>query len=231
MSVALGALAAGVAATGAVLGATTPPGQDVEQHGAGAIVGPASSAADRQRARVVSRSADRLGDATAGAEAGRLRATARARERALSRIEDLADTRAAYLRRHHWVLPFTGYRITAAFGDTSSLWSTVHTGIDLAAPTGTVTGTVAAGVITYVGYDGPYGNKVVVTHADGTETWYAHLDTTTVELGQQVVAGQQIGTVGATGNVTGPHLHLEVRPDGGDPVDPVPVLLERGAEL
>lgn len=231
MSVALGALATGVAAAGAVLGATTPPGQDVEQHGAGAIVGPTSSATDRQRARVVSRSADRLGDATAGAEAGRLRATARARERALSRIEDLADTRAVYLRRHHWVLPFTGYRITATFGDTSSLWSTVHTGIDLAAPTGTVTGTVAAGVITYVGYDGPYGNKVVVTHADGTETWYAHLDTTTVELGQQVVAGQQIGTVGATGNVTGPHLHLEVRPDGQDPVDPVPVLLERGAEL
>lgn len=193
MSVALGVLATGVAAAGATLGATTPPGQDVEQHSAGAIVGPASLAAGRQRVRVVSRSADRLGDATAGAEAGRLRATARARERALARIEDLADTRAVYLRGHHWVLPFTGYRITATFGDTGSLWSTVHTGIDLAAPTGTVTGTVGAGVNHLRRYDGAYGNKVVITHPDGTETWYAHLDTITVELGQAVVAGQQIG--------------------------------------
>lgn len=231
VSVALGVLATGVAATGATLGAATPPGQDVEQHSPSAIAGPAPLAAGTQRRRVVSRSADRLGDATAGTDAGRLRVAARARASALSRLEDLAGTRAAYLRRHHWVLPFTGYRITATFGDTSSLWSTVHTGVDLAAPTGTVTGAVGPGVITYVGYDGPYGNKVVVTHDDGTETWYAHLSTITVALGQEVVAGQQIGTVGATGNVTGPHLHLEVRPDGQGPVDPVPVLRERGVEL
>ncbi|MBI2242812.1 MAG: M23 family metallopeptidase [Nocardioides sp.] len=230
-SVALGALATGVAATGATLGVARPPGQDVEQRSVGTIVGPAPLGSGTQRRRVVSRSADRLGDATTGAEAGRLQVAARNRVSALSRLEDLADTRAAYLRRNRWVLPFTGYRITATFGDTSSLWSTVHTGIDLAAPAGTVTGAVGPGVITYVGYDGPYGNKVVVTHDDGTETWYAHLSTITVTVGQQVVAGQQIGAVGATGNVTGPHLHLEVRPDGQDPVDPVPVLRERGVEL
>ncbi|WP_049774421.1 MULTISPECIES: M23 family metallopeptidase [unclassified Nocardioides] len=232
LSTTLGALAAGAAIAGATLGAATPLDQDIEQRGAEAAVAPPRLATGARGRRVVSRSADRLAtQSAAGAEAGRLQAAARAREAALSRIEDLAGTRAAYLRRNRWVLPFTGYRITATFGDTGSLWSTVHTGVDLAAPTGTVTGAVGAGVITFVGYDGAYGNKVVVTHADGTETWYAHLDTITVAVGQEVAAGQQIGTVGATGNVTGPHLHLEVRPDGQDPVDPVPVLRERGVEL
>lgn len=232
MSATLGALATGAAVVGATLGGVSSPSPDLTSQGVGAIVGPAPLTAGGQRRRVVSRSTDRLAaESVVGTEDGRLQAAARARESALSRIEKLVDRRAAYLRRHHWVLPFTGYRITATFGDTSSLWSTVHTGVDLAAPTGTVTGAVGAGVITYVGYDGPYGNKVVVTHADGTETWYGHLDTIAVGPGQEVVAGQQIGTVGATGNVTGPHLHLEVRPYGQDPVDPVPVLRERGVQL
>ena len=231
LSITLGALATGAAAAGATFGTAMPPSPEV-QPSASSILGAAPADAGGQRARVVSRSIDRLASrGTPSTEAGQLRAAARAREVALSRIEDRADVRAAYLRRHQWVLPFTGYRITAGFGETSSLWSSVHTGVDLAAPTGTVTGTVGAGVVSFVGYDGPYGNKVVVTHADGTETWYAHLDSITVELGQEVAAGQQIGTVGATGNVTGPHLHLEVRPSGAEPVDPVTALRERGVEL
>ena len=68
--------------------------------------------------------------------------------------------------------------------------------------------------------DGAYGTKTVVRLEDGTEVWYCHQDTQDVAAGDRVSRGQVIGSVGATGNVTGPHLHLEIRPGGGDPVDP-----------
>ena len=76
------------------------------------------------------------------------------------------------------------------------------------------------GVVVSTEYDGAYGNKTVVRLTDGTEVWYCHQDTQSVVPGQSVARGQVIGTVGATGNTTGPHLHLEIRPGGGDPVDP-----------
>ncbi len=89
-------------------------------------------------------------------------------------------------------------------------------------------GNMATGVVTEVGYDGSYGNKTVVTLDDGTEIWYCHQSSQTVSVGDVVAPGETIGAVGSTGNTTGPHLHLEVRPDGGDPVDPYTVLAEHG---
>ncbi|MEO7351607.1 MAG: M23 family metallopeptidase, partial [Marmoricola sp.] len=79
---------------------------------------------------------------------------------------------------------------------------------------------VANGVITKTGSAGAYGNQTIETLTDGTEIWYCHQTTIGVSPGDTVNGGQQIGTVGSTGNTTGPHLHLEVRPGGGDPVDP-----------
>jgi murein DD-endopeptidase MepM/ murein hydrolase activator NlpD len=79
-------------------------------------------------------------------------------------------------------------------------------------------------VVTEATYDGSYGNKTVITLEDGTEIWYCHQASLSVGVGQEVVAGEVIGAVGMTGNTTGPHLHLEVRPDGGDPIDPAAVL-------
>ena len=108
------------------------------------------------------------------------------------------------------------------------MWSTTHTGLDFAAPSGTPVVAVANGVITSASYDGSYGNKIVLQLEDGTEVWYAHLTGFNVGVGESVVGGQQIGTVGSTGNSTGPHLHLEVRPGAGDPVDPYAALLARG---
>ena len=98
-------------------------------------------------------------------------------------------------------------------------------GARTAAP-GTQIASVARGTVTEVGFDGAYGNKTVITLEDGTEIWYCHQSSTQVSVGQQVDPGDPIGQVGATGNVTGPHLHLEVRPGGGDPVDPYNVLVE-----
>lgn len=103
--------------------------------------------------------------------------------------------------------------------------------MDLAAPTGTPVVAVAAGTVTHAGTDGSYGLKVEITHEDGSATWYAHMSRLDVTVGEIVQSGVSIGAVGATGNVTGPHLHLELRPDGGGPVDPVQGLAGRGVAL
>jgi murein DD-endopeptidase MepM/ murein hydrolase activator NlpD len=127
-----------------------------------------------------------------------------------------------------WTTPVADYHLTAHFGETSRLWATIHTGLDFAAPTGTPVRAATAGTVTSVGWAGAYGNKIEITHPDGTETWYAHLSRTDVREGAQVATGAVIGAVGATGNVTGSHLHFEVRSDGGSALDPETVLQEHG---
>jgi len=125
------------------------------------------------------------------------------------------------------VLPVRGYRLTGRFGDRSGLWSSVHTGLDFAAPYGTPIRSVGAGVVLSTGYDGRYGNKTVIRLAGGTELWFCHQSAVDVAVGEHVRAGEVIGAIGTTGNVTGPHLHLEVHPSGGDPVDPLTWLRAR----
>ncbi len=150
------------------------------------------------------------------------------RLRALAELADAAQARANELRSEQWVLPLAGYQITATFGESSYLWSTVHTGLDFAAGEGTPLVAVAKGTITETAYDGAYGNKTVLTLEDGTDIWYCHQSSQTVSVGDVVAPGETIGAVGSTGNTTGPHLHLEVHPDGGDAVDPYSVLVEHG---
>lgn len=116
----------------------------------------------------------------------------------------------------------------AGFGESDSFWAHLHTGQDFAAPTGTPVVAIGDGGITSAGWAGANGYRIVQTLADGTELWYCHLSAIGVGAGQ-VTAGQPIGRVGATGsNVTEPHLHLEVRPGGGEPVDPSAWLAEHG---
>jgi murein DD-endopeptidase MepM/ murein hydrolase activator NlpD len=139
-----------------------------------------------------------------------------------------AEARAGEIAKNLWELPTSGYHLTARFGMSGGLWSSNHTGLDFAAPSGTPIVAVANGVITESGSAGAYGNKTVETLTDGTEIWYCHQTSINVQTGETVTAGQQIGTVGSTGNTTGPHLHLEVRPGGGDPVDPFQALVFHG---
>ena len=129
-----------------------------------------------------------------------------------------------------WELPVTGYRITGEFGDTGS-WSSAHTGLDFAVDEGTPIRAITSGVVTEATYDGAFGNKVVITTDDGTDLWYCHQAALAVEVGQRVVTGEVIGEVGMTGNTTGPHLHLEVHPGGGDPVDPAASLGAHRVEM
>lgn len=130
---------------------------------------------------------------------------------------------------NQWILPVTGYHLTARFGQSSGLWATTHTGLDFAGAAGTTIVSVAAGTVKSAGYEGAYGNRTVITITSGpdagTDLWYCHQSRIAVKPGDVVAAGQTIGYTGSTGNVTGPHLHLEVHPGGGDPVDPYTALV------
>jgi murein DD-endopeptidase MepM/ murein hydrolase activator NlpD len=119
-----------------------------------------------------------------------------------------------------WVLPVNGYHLTGRFGQTSGLWSSFHSGLDFAAPEGTEIRSIAPGVVTQASSDGAFGNKTVVRLDDGTVLWYCHQSQFGVQVGQRLASGDLVGYVGSTGNTTGPHLHLEVHPGGGDAVDP-----------
>ena len=137
-------------------------------------------------------------------------------------------------RARMWTPPLSGYRLSAPFGASSGLWSSGrHTGQDFAAPYGTPVRAVGGGVVTSAGWAGAYGIQVVIRHSDGTETWYNHMSAALVSRGGRVGAGQLIGRVGSTGNSTGNHLHLEVRPGGasGAPVDPLAWLRARGVRI
>ncbi|MDQ0933725.1 M23 family metallopeptidase [Streptomyces turgidiscabies] len=128
-------------------------------------------------------------------------------------------------------LPVSSYTITSTFGQAGSLWSSgYHTGLDFAAPTGTPLKAIHSGTVTEAGWSGSYGYRTIITLDDGTELWYAHQSSINVSVGQKVGTGDVIGRVGATGNVTGAHLHLEVHTSSSDSagIDPMAWLRSMG---
>ncbi|HEX3829704.1 MAG TPA: M23 family metallopeptidase [Sporichthyaceae bacterium] len=224
-----GAAAVAIAAVGVV--ASTAGGSNV-------------SAADADLARAAVPGLDQpvvhtpaAPDPTAAARASRdharqllaLRLKNDAKQDALEKALKLAAQRATRLAAlaKEFFLPVKGYHLTAGFGEGGGLWAHGHTGQDFACPTGTPIHALASGTIVYTGWYGAYGWLTVERLADNTEIWYAHQSKILVHSGP-VVAGQEIGHVGSTGNTTGPHLHLEVHPQGGPPVDPMPWLRAHG---
>jgi peptidase M23-like protein/rod binding protein len=120
-------------------------------------------------------------------------------------------------------------RITSRWGgriDPVDGTSDSHPGIDLAAATGTPVQAAGPGVVVRAEAAGTYGNLVVIDHGDGLQTRYAHLSEIDVHEGDRIEPGQTLGKAGATGRVTGPHLHFEVRRDGQtvDPASEIEVL-------
>jgi murein DD-endopeptidase MepM/ murein hydrolase activator NlpD len=230
----LGVAALAISAGGAVTAANG--GLDAENarfSQASALSGASDvSRVDLLDSRTVSRDSSReaLGDAADDKLVEQAEDQARQRNAALAKFAQQAQEQADKLRLNQWVLPVSGYHLTAGFGEYSGLWSHYHTGLDFAAPSGTPIQAIANGVVTSVGYDGAYGNKTVITLDDGTELWFCHQTSYVVSVGQEVRAGELIGYVGSTGNVTGPHLHLEVRPGAGDPVDPYDALVVHGLQ-
>jgi murein DD-endopeptidase MepM/ murein hydrolase activator NlpD len=241
-SVALAAAAAGGLNVPEAVGeeAALPPSPDLQPAGASSDVDAEQAAADATAAQ--EQAARRAASRAAAAEEARKQAEVRAERRrqavrAARKARAERAARAAERERleeererdaKRWVIPTSDYRLTAGFGDSGSRWSSNHTGQDFAAPIGTKVYAAAAGEIVSAGYEGAYGNKIVIRHADGTETWYAHLSAFE-QTGGTVAAGELIGRVGSTGNSTGPHLHFEVRPGGGGPVAPLGWLEEHGA--
>ena len=110
-------------------------------------------------------------------------------------------------------LPITG-TISSRYGVSSSIRSSKHTGLDIAAPKGTPIKVIADGKVTFAAQSGSYGYLVKVDHGNGVETWYAHTSKMYVTVGEEVKSGDVIAAVGSTGNSTGPHLHFEIRIDG-----------------
>lgn len=130
--------------------------------------------------------------------------------------------------------PVGNAAIGTPYHKAGSNWSSgYHTGVDFLVWTGTPVHSVAAGTVVHAGADGAYGNDVIVRHADGRYTLYGHLSRPLVSAGQSVASGQEIGISGATGNVTGPHLHFEVRttPNYGSDIDPVAYLAAHGVTV
>lgn len=111
-----------------------------------------------------------------------------------------------------------GYRRHPIYGSTR-----LHTGMDIAAPCSTPIYAADSGVVSSAGWQGGYGNAIVLVHPSGIATLYAHQSRLAVSSGQSVSRGQLIGYVGTTGASTGCHLHFEVRVDG-TPVNPAPYL-------
>ncbi|MBQ0825816.1 M23 family metallopeptidase [Streptomyces tagetis] len=133
-----------------------------------------------------------------------------------------------------YVSPVPGGAVGTPYHQTGSMWSSgYHTGTDFVVPTGTSLKAVGSGTVVSAGWGGAYGNQVVIKLADGHYAQYAHLSSISVSAGQSVTAGQQIGLSGATGNVTGPHLHFEIRttPNYGSDIDPVAYLRSHGVSL
>lgn len=179
--------------------------------------------------RTISRDSarDAIADSSDAALVEEVEGELRERNAALAQLTKQAQAQADKLALNQWVLPLSGYHLTARFGE-YGLWSSYHTGLDFAADPGTPILAIANGVVTSAGYDGAYGNKTVITLDDGTELWFCHQTSINVSVGEEVRAGDVIGTVGSTGHVTGPHLHLEVRPGAGDPVDPYEAMVVHG---
>jgi murein DD-endopeptidase MepM/ murein hydrolase activator NlpD len=236
--IAMGIAALAVSAGGAVTAANPAlmgaSADDVHVNQASALggeTGVSSTNLLNQRRAAVSRDSrrDALADAADQDLVEQAEMQAQERNAALARFAKQAEQQAAKIALNQWVLPVEGYHLTARFGD-YGLWSSYHTGLDFAAPTGTPIHAIANGVITSASYDGSYGNKTVLTLEDGTELWFCHQTEFDVSVGDVVQAGDVIGSIGSTGNVTGPHLHLEVRPGAGDPVDPYAALVVHGLQ-
>jgi murein DD-endopeptidase MepM/ murein hydrolase activator NlpD len=101
--------------------------------------------------------------------------------------------------------------VTSEYGPRSGGF---HPGIDISDPTGTPIHAAGPGQVIYAGWDGDYGNFVLIDHGGGIVTGYGHQSQIAVGQGEMVSQGQVIGYVGSTGNATGPHVHFEVRVNG-----------------
>ncbi len=120
-----------------------------------------------------------------------------------------------------WPISHDVAEISSSYG--APRGRSTHRGIDLSAPAGTPVRATADGRVIFAGRSGSFGRLVVIDHGNGWETRFAHLKRIKVEKGKKVRRGALVGTVGKSGNASGPHLHYEIRLQDR-PVDPRPMM-------
>ncbi|MFD8732331.1 peptidoglycan DD-metalloendopeptidase family protein [Streptomyces sp. NPDC059611] len=133
-----------------------------------------------------------------------------------------------------WAAPVADKHIGTGYRVSGSMWSSgYHTGVDFPVSTGTAIRAVGPGTVVTAGWSSAYGYQVVIRHGDGMYSQYAHLSSLGVVVGQKVKGGDRIGYSGATGNVSGAHLHFEIRtgPEYGADIDPVAYLRGHGVKI
>lgn len=216
--------------------AAVAPGSSATAERAAAALRADRSDRDRRRDRGKAAAVTALSDPTLSAFGVAVLAGETQRiERREARIRAAREAaRRARERQEHldrWVMPIHSYTWSAGFGESGSVWSSgYHTGQDWTAPYGTPVYAAARGTVTSAGWSDAYGNKLVITHYDGSQSWYAHLDGFARTSGT-VAAGELVGYVGCTGNCYGPHLHYEIHLSDGSDTDPVDWLRRHGVGL
>ncbi|MEU1403808.1 M23 family metallopeptidase [Streptomyces sp. NPDC005728] len=231
------AQAAGIAAltTTGVIGtlAATPAlaaDNSVEDTGLTPVITVSDSVAEQIDAQAEAQ--QEAADQKAAEEAAVKAAAARAKKEREAEVR--AAREAERKRLNAFVAPIAHSYVSTGYKTGGSLWSSgSHTGIDFHAASGTTVHAAGSGTVVSTGWGGAYGNQIVIRMADGMYTQYGHLSSIGVTVGQKVTPGQQIGLSGATGNVTGPHLHFEARttPEYGSDVDPVAYLRGHGVNV
>ncbi|MFJ6085979.1 M23 family metallopeptidase [Streptomyces sp. NPDC092369] len=187
---------------------------------------------------VVSTSAAASGvqaQAAAQAKAAKAAASAKATAAKKAAAKKAAVKKAAAKKAVSWVAPVKSYTLSATFAQAGGMWQSTHSGQDFAVASGTDVRAAHGGTVVKAGSngagDGPaYGNAIVIKHANGTYSQYAHLSRIDVRVGQVVATGQHIARSGNTGNSSGPHLHFEIRTTAnyGSAIDPVAFLRAKG---
>jgi murein DD-endopeptidase MepM/ murein hydrolase activator NlpD len=212
-----------VTATGATVAESAPTFFDLS--GAAAKTR-AKDAAAAEFTRVESEQQREVQNAAVTARVQQAARVARSAERTAilkktSAAAALRKAEAARKARERWVMPINGAVFTSGFG---WRWGRMHEGDDFGTPVGTPLAAMSTGTVTFAGWEGGYGNKVEIEYWDGTVSVYGHMSQISASVGDKVAPGDIVGLSGNTGHSTGPHLHLEIHPDGGAAIDPAPWL-------
>lgn len=235
---------AALAATGLV-GTLAAPAlaaeSSVEQTGLTPVISIGESLADQIDAQAAAQQqAAEQAAAEERIEAAEKQAAAAAQKEAEERVKQEREARARAAREaerkrlNTYVAPISGSYISTGYKAGGAVWSSgSHTGVDFHAASGTTVLSVGSGVVVEAGWGGAYGNNIVIKMIDGTYTQYGHLSSVNVSVGQVVTPGQQIGLSGATGNVTGAHLHFEARTtlEYGSDINPAAYLRSHGVNV
>jgi murein DD-endopeptidase MepM/ murein hydrolase activator NlpD len=218
-----------VTATGATVAESAPAYLDLTGAAAKASAADAAAAKSERVEAAQQRELQTTAVQARVIEAHRIARNAERQAVAKKRAAAAALKKAAAARkaREKWVMPINGAVFTSGFG---WRWGRLHAGDDFGTPVGTPLKAMSSGTVTFAGFQGGYGNKIEIEYWDGTVSVFGHLSQIQTSVGTQVAPGDVVGLSGNTGHSTGPHLHLEIHPDGGSAIDPAPWLHSHGLQ-